>query len=105
MGSNFALLEKHLENEVRRQQLLNIERRLRDQAYPPQLVIENTSICNLTCIHCSHRELRRTRRHMKRELWNKIVEEFGANSPHTEIWPRSEEHTSELQSLRHLVCR
>src|SRR5205814_10618482 len=21
------------------------------------------------------------------------------------VWPRSEEHTSELQSLRHLVCR
>ena len=50
-------------------------------------MIENTSICNLTCIHCSHRELQRTRRHMKRELWNKIVEEFGANSPDTEIWP------------------
>src|SRR5437899_9268790 len=27
----------------------------------------------------------------------------GANSP--SLWPRSEEHTSELQSLRHLVCR
>src|SRR5262245_64944708 len=24
---------------------------------------------------------------------------------HCERWPRSEEHTSELQSLRHLVCR
>ena len=87
MNSNFALLGKHLENDVRRQQLLNIERRLREHDYPPQLVIENTSICNLTCIHCSHRELQRTRRHMKRELWNKIVEEFGANSPDTEIWP------------------
>src|SRR5438046_2395491 len=52
---------------------------------PAKLVLENTSICNLTCIHCSHRELQRTRRHMKRELWNKIVEEFGANSPDTEI--------------------
>ena len=60
MGSNFALLEKHLENDVRRRQLLNIEQRLRDHSYPPQLVIENTSICNLTCIHCSHRELQRT---------------------------------------------
>ena len=87
MNPNFALLGKHLENDVRRQQLLNIERRLREHDYPPQLVIENTSICNLTCIHCSHRELQRTRRHMKRELWNKIVEEFGANSPDTEIWP------------------
>jgi MoaA/NifB/PqqE/SkfB family radical SAM enzyme len=87
MASNFALLQKHVESDIRRQQLLNIERRLREHPYPPQLVIENTSICNLTCIHCSHRELKRTRRHMKRELWNKIVEEFGANSPDTEIWP------------------
>jgi radical SAM protein with 4Fe4S-binding SPASM domain len=87
MTSNFALLEKHLENDVRRQQLLNIEKRLKEHDYPPQLVIENTSICNLTCIHCSHRELVRKKRHMKRELWNKIVEEIGANSPETEIWP------------------
>jgi sulfatase maturation enzyme AslB (radical SAM superfamily) len=81
MASNFALLQRHVESDIRRQQLLNIERRLREHPYPPQLVIENTSICNLTCIHCSHRELKRTRRHMKRGLWNKIVEEFGANSP------------------------
>ena len=87
MGSNFALLEKHLESDLRRRQLLEIEGRLKEHAYPPQVVIENTSICNLTCIHCSHRELQRTRRHMKRPLWNKIVEEFGANAPDTEIWP------------------
>jgi radical SAM protein with 4Fe4S-binding SPASM domain len=87
MTSNFALLEKHLENDERRRQLLDIESRLKEHEYPPQLVIENTSICNLTCIHCSHRELVRKKRHMSRELWNKIVEEIGANSPETEIWP------------------
>ena len=87
MGSNFALLEKHLESDLRRRQLLEIEGRLKEHAYPPQVVLENTSICNLTCIHCSHRELQRTRRHMKRPLWNKIVEELGANAPYTEIWP------------------
>ena len=87
MGSKFAFLERHLENLARRRQLLDIESHLKERPYPPQLVIENTSICNLTCIHCSHRELQRSRRHMKRELWNKIVEEFGANSPDTEIWP------------------
>src|SRR5207245_3818702 len=77
----------HHENTTARPHILNIEERRCTHAYPPQLVIENTSICNLTCIHCSHRELQRTRRHMKRELWNKIVEEFGSNSPDTEIWP------------------
>src|ERR1039458_7338309 len=30
---------------------------------------------------------------------------FGANKTACIIAPRSEEHTSELQSLRHLVCR
>ena len=80
---NFALLEKHLENDERRQQLLAIEGRLKEHDYPPQVVLENTSICNLTCIHCSHRELERVRRHMKRPLWNKIVEELGANAPFT----------------------
>ena len=87
MSSDFALLEKHLENDKRRRELLDIEARLKEHDYPPQLVIENTSICNLTCIHCSHRELVRKKRHMPRVLWNKIVEEIGANSPETEIWP------------------
>lgn len=87
MGSKFGLLQKHLEDETRRAELLAIERRLVEHPYPPQLVIETTSICNLTCIHCSHRELQRTKRHMARPLFNKIVEEIGANSPMTEIWP------------------
>jgi MoaA/NifB/PqqE/SkfB family radical SAM enzyme len=87
MATDFGLLRKHLEDDERRRQLLAIEARLKEREYPPQLVIENTSICNLTCIHCSHRELQRVKRHMARPLWNKIVEELGANAPETEIWP------------------
>ena len=84
---DFANLPKHLEDETRQRELLDIERKLKDHPFPPQLVIENTSICNLTCIHCSHRELIRKKRHMARPLWNKIVEEVGRESPNTEIWP------------------
>lgn len=87
MTSKFALQEKHLENESRLAQLREIEGRLVEHEYPPQLVVENTSICNLTCIHCSHRELQRVKRHMPRRLWDKIVQEIGAHSPQTEIWP------------------
>ena len=87
MASRFGLLQKHLENDERRRELLAIEARLTEREYPPQLVLENTSICNLTCIHCSHRELQRVKRHMERPLWNKIVEELGAHAPDTEIWP------------------
>lgn len=85
--TKFELLGKHLEDDERRRQLLEIESRLKEREFPPQLVIENTSICNLTCIHCSHRELQRVKRHMARPLFNKIVEELGANSPEVEIWP------------------
>jgi MoaA/NifB/PqqE/SkfB family radical SAM enzyme len=70
-----------------REKLLKIESDLREHVYPPQLVIENTSACNQKCIHCSHREMLRPKRHMKRELWTKIVEEVGQNAPDTEIWP------------------
>jgi radical SAM protein with 4Fe4S-binding SPASM domain len=87
VASKFGLLGKHLEDSGRRKELLAIEQRLVEHPYPPQFVIENTSICNLTCIHCSHRELQRIKRHMARPLWNKIVEEIGVNSPETEIWP------------------
>src|SRR5437899_8796444 len=30
---------------------------------------------------------------------------YRLSKPHYQAFPRSEEHTSELQSLRHLVCR
>src|SRR5687767_15483334 len=33
------------------------------------------------------------------------IEQIGHDSDHYEIIPRSEEHTSELQSLAYLVCR
>lgn len=74
-------------HDLQKQKLLNIESRLTEHSFPPQLVIENTSHCNQLCVHCSHREMERPKKHMTRELWNKIVEEIGQVSPHTEIWP------------------
>jgi radical SAM protein with 4Fe4S-binding SPASM domain len=69
------------------ERLAAIECRLRDFAFPPQLVVENTSHCNLRCVHCCHKEMVRPRRHMERWLWNKIVEEVGQESPECELWP------------------
>lgn len=85
--SNFAKLTKHLEDDDRRRTLLGIESRLQEHAFPPQLVIETTSWCNLTCIHCSHREMQRPHKHMDRALFDKIVEEIGRESPECEVWP------------------
>jgi radical SAM protein with 4Fe4S-binding SPASM domain len=85
--SDFAHLKKHLEDERRRMTLREIESRLVEHDFPPQLVVENTSYCNLKCIHCSHREMIRPQRHMERWLWDKIVEEVGHASPDCEVWP------------------
>src|ERR1043166_4071914 len=85
--SKFALLQKHLNDDGRRAQLLAIESKLAEHPFPPQLVIETTSYCNLKCIHCSHREMIRPQQHMDRALYDKIVEEIGRVSPMTEIWP------------------
>ena len=69
------------------QRLLRIERSLTESSFPPQIVVENTSYCNLRCVHCCHQELQRPRRHMQRELWNKIVDEIGREAPECEVWP------------------
>jgi radical SAM protein with 4Fe4S-binding SPASM domain len=67
--------------------LVDIEAKLQEFDFPPQLVIENTSACNQQCIHCSHKELIRPKRKMSRELWDKIVNEVAREAPDTEIWP------------------
>lgn len=85
--TDFSLLNKHLNDQQRCQELLDIEARLVEHQFPPQLVIENTSYCNLKCIHCSHREMIRPQRHMERELWDKIVEEVAREKPDCEVWP------------------
>lgn len=85
--TDFTLLKKHLDDDGRREKLLDIESKLVDHRFPPQIVIETTSYCNLKCIHCSHREMIRPQAHMKRSTYNKIVEEIGREHPMCEIWP------------------
>jgi radical SAM protein with 4Fe4S-binding SPASM domain len=84
---DYSKRERHLESAQRRRELLAIEQGLHEHSFPPQIAIENTSICNLACIHCSHSELMRPQRHMQRALWDKIVEEVGSERPECEIWP------------------
>lgn len=75
-------MEKTIETKLR-----SIESKLIEHPFPPQLVIENTSCCDQQCIHCSHKELIRPKRHMKRALWDRLVEEVAKESPGTEVWP------------------
>lgn len=83
----FSELVPHLSRPERVAQLRQIEAGLMDHMFPPQLVVENTSYCNIKCIHCSHREMIRPQQHMQRALWNKIVEEVGSVRPDCELWP------------------
>jgi radical SAM protein with 4Fe4S-binding SPASM domain len=84
---DFTKLERHLDQDERRQELLAIESKLVEHEFPPQLVIENTSFCNIKCMHCSHKEMIRPHLHMDRPLWDKIVEEVAREKPDCEIWP------------------
>ena len=85
--SDYAQLKPHLADEDRCRKLLKIESRLAEHSFPPQMVVENTSYCNLKCIHCSHKEMLRPQKHMERWLWDKIVEEVGQEKPDCEVWP------------------
>lgn len=87
MTEHHDYLKKHVADKARLRRLRSIESSLTEHEFPPQLVIENTSYCNLKCIHCSHREMIRAQRHMERSLWNKIAEEIGRESPDCEVWP------------------
>jgi radical SAM protein with 4Fe4S-binding SPASM domain len=73
--------------QERRQELLNIEAGLTDHPFPPQLVIETTSRCNMKCLHCSHKEMKRPRQDMTEELFKRIVEEIAREKADCEIWP------------------
>lgn len=88
MGStDFTALKRHVDDPARRQRLLDIEAGLVEHDFPPQIVIENTSYCNMTCVHCCHKEMIRAPRHMDDALWRKLVEEIGRESPDCEVWP------------------
>ena len=67
--------------------LEQVEKGLEDHPFPPQLVVETTSRCNMKCLHCSHKELKRPRRDMDWDLWAKIVQEVAAEKPDCEVWP------------------
>ncbi|WP_085444437.1 radical SAM/SPASM domain-containing protein [Magnetofaba australis] len=87
MQTDFTRLTPHLDDPQRRAQLRRIEADLREHPFPPQLVVENTSHCNLRCAHCAHKSLQRPKQHMDATLWRRIVEEVGQCAPECELWP------------------
>lgn len=73
--------------EETKDKLVRIEEELKEWEFPPQVIIESTSVCNQKCIHCNHRIMERTKKHMDTDLFKKIVDEIVAIEPNTEVWP------------------
>jgi len=73
--------------QERKDKLLEIEKKLHVWDFPPQIIIESTSVCNQKCIHCNHRIMERVKQHMDVNLFKKIVDEIAEVAPDTEVWP------------------
>ncbi len=67
--------------------LLEVEQKQDHHSFPPQVVIETTAACNLTCSHCGHSTMQRVKGHMPMHLYRKIIDEIAAAQPGTEVWP------------------
>jgi radical SAM protein with 4Fe4S-binding SPASM domain len=67
--------------------LRKLESRQEVHEFPPQVVIETTAACNLSCSHCGHGVMTRRKGHMSMPLFRKIVDEVAERAPHTEVWP------------------
>lgn len=73
--------------ESHRQKLTDIESKLQIWDFPPQIIIETTSVCNQKCIHCNHRIMERPKVHMEASVYEKIIDEIAITAPETEVWP------------------
>jgi radical SAM protein with 4Fe4S-binding SPASM domain len=67
--------------------LQSVESRLQPQPFPPQVIIETTAACNLTCAHCGHGSMERAKGHMPMALYRRIIDEIADCAPNTEVWP------------------
>ncbi len=67
--------------------LRGLEARQHLHDFPPQVIIETTAACNLTCAHCRHDAMTRPVGHMPMALYRQIVDEIAERAPHTEVWP------------------
>ncbi len=54
---------------------------------PTDIMVETNAFCNLQCIMCPQKEIRRPKGEMSFNLWEKIVSELAADFPETTLWP------------------
>ena len=66
--------------------LREVEKRLEDYPFPPQIVLETTAFCNQKCIHCAHKTMMRKKGNMDMSLFKKIIEEIADKDRDAEVW-------------------
>ncbi len=71
----------------KKERLRKIESGLIEWDFPPQIIIETTSYCNMQCFHCNHKIMKRPLQHMASDLYQKIIDEISNESPNCEVWP------------------
>ncbi|MBI3270109.1 MAG: radical SAM protein [Planctomycetes bacterium] len=55
--------------------------------FPQQVVVEVTAACDQQCVFCGRTYMDRPKKTMRPDLFRRIVEEIGRESPQTEVWP------------------
>lgn len=91
--------------EEQKNRLLEIEENLKEWNFPPQIIIESTSVCNQKCIHCNHRIMERTKQHMDTDLFKKIVDQIAEIAPDTEVWPTFYGEATTLRETLYEILR
>ena len=66
--------------------LREVEKKLEDYPFPPQIVLETTAFCNQKCIHCAHKTMMRKKGNMDMSLFKKIIEEIADKDKGAEVW-------------------
>ena len=60
---------------------------LKKYDFPCDVVVETIAYCNMECVMCPQKILKRPRGEMSFELWKKIVDEIVERNINTRIWP------------------
>jgi len=72
------------ENDLNR--LLCTMARIHNAVFPDMIPIDNTSLCNLRCSMCSHRNMLRKPGIMTMDLYKSIVDEVARENRNTKLW-------------------
>lgn len=64
-----------------------IKSRIKEETdFPTTILIDTISFCNLKCIMCVHKNMKRKYGIMEWDLYKKIIDEIAENNPNTQIW-------------------